>query len=320
MHFHAKWRAEFDVPTRPMQDWNYLQASGRGVFAGAAFSIANPVRNWWGEGDEKIYVDGEKFPSHFGTGTEDYFGYAWCCPETFAHAYHNQPRCDGPGNYGHTSVNRWHIIDRIPFKQDFRFDMELWHWHETVKVDMSVVAYWYARPGGSDGFDPIQASDLRVVEISEYKPPRVAGAIEGEEMKVIECTGGTHEKQSWAGLSNELHLWWKHAQPGDKLTLGFEVKEAGRYEVIARFLSANDYGIVQYTINDEKAGDAIELYHAGVTPTKEIALGEFDLTVGENRLIGEILGANPRAIKSYMVGLDYLRLKRVAGQDSDVGP
>src|SRR5262249_25105062 len=66
MHFHAKWRQSADVPTRPMRDWNYLQATGQGVFVGTAFSIDNPVKAWWGEGDEKIYVDGETFPSHFG--------------------------------------------------------------------------------------------------------------------------------------------------------------------------------------------------------------------------------------------------------------
>ena len=46
--------------------------------------LINYHRGWWGEGDEKIYVDGEDFPSHFGTGTEDYYGYAWCRPEEFA--------------------------------------------------------------------------------------------------------------------------------------------------------------------------------------------------------------------------------------------
>jgi len=67
-----------------------------------------------GEGDEKIYVDGETFPSHFGTGSEDYYGYAWGSTEVFTHAYHNQPRCDDPKNYGNTSVNRFHVIDDIP--------------------------------------------------------------------------------------------------------------------------------------------------------------------------------------------------------------
>ena len=64
MYFYVQWKPAFGVPTRPMQDWNYVEIEGQGVFAGAAFSIANPVRNWWGEGDEKIYVDGEEFPSH----------------------------------------------------------------------------------------------------------------------------------------------------------------------------------------------------------------------------------------------------------------
>ncbi|MCH5373983.1 MAG: DUF2961 domain-containing protein, partial [Planctomycetes bacterium] len=50
MHFHAKWRGEFDVPTRPMIDWNYLSARGQGVFAGVMFAIDNPVKDWWGEG------------------------------------------------------------------------------------------------------------------------------------------------------------------------------------------------------------------------------------------------------------------------------
>ena len=47
-------------------------------YVGNMYQISNPVPNWWGEGDEKIYIDGEKFPGTFGTGTEDYYGYAYC--------------------------------------------------------------------------------------------------------------------------------------------------------------------------------------------------------------------------------------------------
>jgi hypothetical protein len=308
MHFHAKWRAEFDVPTRPMQDWNYLTTQGQGVFAGVAFAIANPVKNWWGEGDEKIYVDGETFPSHFGTGTEDYYGYAWCCNEPFIHAYHNQPRCDGPGNFGHTAVNRWHVIDRIPFTRDFRFDMELWHWHADCKVDMSVVGYWYARPGGSDTFKPIEKADLRLVELEEYVPPRVAGALEGEEMRVI-AGGEKAEPQPIGGCSNDCHFWLHEGvQPGDRLVLGFEVPEAGKYRVLARFLKAVDYGIIQLHINDEKAGEPIDFFNDGIKLTSEIELGTFELNKGENHIIADVIGANEKAVKKYMFGLDYIRL------------
>ncbi len=159
MLFHAKWRIGHGIPTEPKKDWNYMTAKGKGVFAGAALAIDNPVIQWWGEGDEKIYVDGETFPSHFGTGTEDYFGYAWGDITLFTHAYHAQPRADGPNNIGRTSLNRFHILDRIPFTKDFKFDMELWHWKD-CKVNMSVVDYWYARPGATDGIPPIRPDDV----------------------------------------------------------------------------------------------------------------------------------------------------------------
>jgi len=311
MHFHAKWRTEWDVPTRPMIDWNYLTAKGRGVFAGVSFAIDNPVKDWWGEGDEKIYVDGEAFPSHFGTGTEDYYGYAWCWPGLFEHAYHAQPRCDGPGNYGRTSVNRFHIIDRIPFTKDFKFDMELWHWHQTSKVNMAVTAYWYARPGGTDTFKPVRAEEAVVRPLPAYTPVRVAGAIEGETMKILKVSG-TADPQDWSSLSGEKHLWW-HAdmKPGDTLKLAFPVPQAGKYRVFGRFLRAPDYGIHQLAINGQSVGQPIDFYESEVRPSSERLLGEFQLKAGDNEFSVTIVGANEKAVKSYMFGLDYLLLKPV---------
>ncbi|MFM1941394.1 MAG: hypothetical protein RI897_376 [Verrucomicrobiota bacterium] len=311
MHFHAKWRAEFDVPSRPMIDWNYLSATGQGVFVGAAFAIDNPVRDWWGEGDEKIYVDGEDFPSHFGTGTEDYYGYAWCWSGLFSHAYHAQPRCTGPGNYGRTSVNRFHILDRIPFRKDFRFDMELWHWNEKCLVNMAVVAYWYARPGATDAFPVVTASEAVVRPMPEYVVPRVAGAIEGEAME-IERVVGLAEPQDWGDLSAGRHLWW-HAgmKPGDELVVCFEAPAQGRFQVLGHFLTAKDYGIHQLAVNGKPAGGPRDFYAPDVKPTGEVDLGVFELNKGLNRLSVTTVGANPKAVKAYMFGLDYLRLRPV---------
>lgn len=310
MHFHAKWRQSVDLPTRPMIDWNYLTVKGQGVFVGAAFSIANPVRAWWGEGDEKIYVDGETFPSHFGTGTEDYYGYAWSWPIPFMHAFHNQPRCDGPGNYGHTSVNRWHILDRIPFLRDFKFDMELWHWDEKCKVTMSIVAFWYARPGATDGFAELKNEDLQLMLLPKFEPWHAPGATEGESMSILEKTTKL-EPQGIEGCSGESHLWWHDAiKIGDKITLGFNVPEAGRYRVLARCLSAGDYGIHRFSINGAAAGEPRDFYHNGIKPTDEFSLGEFQLSAGENRLGVECTGANSLS-KGQLFGLDYIRLERL---------
>jgi hypothetical protein len=294
-----------------MQDWNYLKAQGQGLFAGVAFAIDNPVKDWWGEGDEKIYVDGETFPSHFGTGTEDYYGYAWCWPGLFTHAYHAQSRCDGPGNYGRTSINRFHVLDRIPFTKDFKFDMELWHWHANCKVNMAVTAYWYARPGSKDGFKTIRAEEAVVRPMPVYVVPRVPGAIEGETMRIVRVQG-TAEPQDWNDISGGRHLWW-HAgmKPQDTLTVAFPAPKAGKFRVLARFLRAKDYGIHQLAINGENAGGPIDFFNPDVRPGKEVDLGVFELKQGDNEFSATVVGANEKAVKSYMLGLDYILLKPI---------
>ena len=286
-----------------------MTAKGRGIFAGVSFNLDNPVRAWWGEGDEKIYVDGENFPSWFGTGSEDYYGYAWCFPKLFTHAYHSQSRCDGPGNFGRTSINRFHILDRIPFTQDFRFDMEIWHWKKCL-INASVLACWYAAPGATDGFAPLQPADLTLRPPPVFVPEKIAGAIEGETMRVIEKTGSL-DVQEWDGDSSGKHLWWHGGQkPGDQLRLGFNVETAGTYQVFARCLKAPDYGIAQFAINGVNAGKPVDFYNVKVTLPPAFELGTFELKPGENQLGITITGANPEAMKRYMVGLDYLLLKR----------
>jgi hypothetical protein len=311
--FHAGWRQEKKVPSRPFTDWAHLECTGNGRFVGGALHIQNPVRGWWGEGDEKIYVDGEKFPSHFGTGTEDYYGYAWCWPERFVHAYHNQPRCDGPGNYGNTSVNRFHIIDDIPFTKSFKFDIENWHSTEGTYTNRAAVNYWYARPGGTDFFKPITKEDVKLEIIPAFKSFKIEGAQEGEQLKVIEKTGGTTEYQDLTGhpdtFSGGGHLWWTHGKPQDRLTLGFEAAKAGKQNVAVHLTKAPDYAIVQLYVNDQKAGEPIDLYAKTVKPAKAVDLGSFELTQGQNKLTIEIVGANQKAEKAYMVGLDCLLVK-----------
>jgi hypothetical protein len=309
LHFHAGWRVARDVPTRPFLDWNYVSIKGQGVFAGAAFSLLNPVKAWWGEGDEKIYVDGEEFPSHFGTGTEDYFGYAWSSNQPYVHAYHSQPRCDGPGSYGRTAVNRWHLMDRIPFRRALRFDMELWHWWDGRVPEMSVVTYWYGRPLATSEQVPPQPADLALAVLPPYVPKRVPGVLEGEDLRVVEKTGKV-EPQALDLCSNEQQLWWRDAKLGDKLVVAFPAPEASTYRVFGRFVKAPDYGTVQLSLNGKPAGAPLDLYAEKVTAADEMLLGEYVLLPGDNMLGVESVGANERAAKKYMAGLDYLRLER----------
>jgi hypothetical protein len=129
-----------------------------------------------GEGDEKIYVDGETFPSHFGTGTEDYYGYAWCCPIPFVHPFHGQPRADGhkhgDNNWGHTTVSRVRALDAIPFTKSFKFDMEIWHWRECEEA-YAATTFFYAAPGATTNRQP-QPADAAA---PSPKPPPLPPAL-----------------------------------------------------------------------------------------------------------------------------------------------
>ncbi len=315
LHFHAKWRAEHGMTTEPPRDWNFVEVDGRGRYVGNLLDVANPVRAWWGEGDEKIYVDGEPFPSHFGTGTEDYYGYAWSSPDLFTHAFHNQTRCDGPGTAGHTSVNRWHVIDDIPFEKKLRFDLEVWHWDRKIKVSHGAVSYWYARPGSRDNVGKQGSEAFRIPLLPEHRQKVVKDSIEGESLKVLEMTGpGVASPQDMSPFgehwSRDAHLWWRGAKQGNRLVLGFDAPRTGRYRVTAQLTKAVDYGVHQLSVNGVKAGKPADLWNDGVIPADPLDLGVFDLTAAGNRLTVEITGTNDLARpRSYMFGLDYIRLK-----------
>ncbi|HEQ60530.1 MAG TPA: DUF2961 domain-containing protein, partial [Firmicutes bacterium] len=153
--FHAKWHRDAFLPEDPNRwiDWPMLKTRGQGRFCGVMLHVWNPNGGWWGEGDEKFFVDGEKFPSIFGTGSEDYFGYAWCDPTLFDRAYHNQTLCEN-ANAGHVSVNRWQITDNVPFQTSFEGCIEKYFPNDRPTL-YACTAYWYLAPGGDDPYRPV---------------------------------------------------------------------------------------------------------------------------------------------------------------------
>jgi hypothetical protein len=176
-------------------------------------------------------------------------------------------------------------------------------------VNLAVVAYYYGLPGARDTFPPIKPEQLVLRPVPEMQIYKAAGAIEGEKMKIFKRTG-TVEPQEWEGDSGGQHLWWRSGQkPGDELLLGFDVPKAGKYRVLGRFVKAIDYGILQLAINGEKAGGPVDFFNQGVVLTQEVLLGTFELREGQNQLSATVTGANEKAQKAYMFGLDYLVLK-----------
>jgi len=153
MYFGASWHEYYRLNTRnetgERLDLNYIDIKGKGVYAGDQITLFNTSYEWWGEGDEKIFVDGEAFPSSFGTGSEDYYGYGFGRCDPFSHPFISQPV--GDGNEGNTNdggltVNmRYRSLDAIPFARSISSNIELWHWAET-RMNYALTSYWYVQP------------------------------------------------------------------------------------------------------------------------------------------------------------------------------
>jgi hypothetical protein len=311
--FHAKWHRDAFLPDDPERrkiDWTLLRSEGRGRFLGVMLHVWNPKGSWWGEGDEKFFVDGEKFPSTIGTGSEDYFGYAWCNPTRFQNAFHNQTI--SMNNKGHICVNRWHIVDNVPFQRSFEGAIEKYFPNRRPTLYASTV-YWYLAPGGRDPYPALPLSErVGYWNDVDLQVRKVKGALEGEQLKVLSKTAGKPQEQDMTSYEGDwsggAHLWWTEAKPGDRLELAVPVTAAATYQITAQLTKAVDYGIVQLSLDGRKLGGPIDLFNNGVIATGPLDLGTQAMSAGGHTLTVEIVGANAAAMKSYMFGLDYLKL------------
>ena len=72
-YFHAQFRRTNPLPYKE----NYVLTEGikgKGHYVGTYIAWGVHNNGWWGEGEIKFFMDGDKeFPTICGTGTEDYF-------------------------------------------------------------------------------------------------------------------------------------------------------------------------------------------------------------------------------------------------------
>jgi putative membrane-bound dehydrogenase-like protein len=137
-------------------------------------------------------------------------------------------------------------------------------------------------------------------------------ALEAESLDA-RVTGGQVRPQAMQSFSmdrwsNDSHLWWTGARPGDKMVLKVDVPEDA--EALQMTLTcAPDYGIIQVSLDGQLLAAPIDLYEPNVVTTGllEFPLGQ--LASGRHELSFEIVGANPKAVKAYMLGLDFLRFR-----------
>jgi hypothetical protein len=154
-YLHAQFRRVNPVPDK--QDYTILDGvRGQGQYVGTYMTWGSNSPGWWGEGEIKFFMDGDKeFPTICGTGTEDYFcgSYGFQKPGTseyqeFVTPYAGMPQVIMSKEQPRFSLYRWHIMDPIRFEKDLKVTMQSLGWQSEgrylhLKDDLSSVAFWY---------------------------------------------------------------------------------------------------------------------------------------------------------------------------------
>jgi hypothetical protein len=316
MHFRCNWRQQTGILSPPFLDWNYLKATGRGVYVGDSLTIFNPIATWYGEGDEKIFVDNETMPSHIGTGTEDYYNYSYAPKPIFQTPFANLVRMDQEMTQGYNVCSRTRFLDAIPFTTALNFDMEIMPWRET-HLTYAATTYWYGMPGAISAIKPMPAEAQRPIQhIAAAK--EFPGALECERMDVMDKSAGvTVERQDMEAWGVER--WSAGAQllvrahaPGNAVALVIPATDNKKYRIVLHATCAVDYGTVRLSIDGESSGVSFDGYATSVSPSLPIDLGVHQAHGGHFILHAQLTGKNAQASgDASLIGLDCVVLGKI---------
>ncbi|NQU85095.1 MAG: DUF2961 domain-containing protein [Mariniphaga sp.] len=320
MYFTALWRADHNIKgsNTDVMDMPYILTFGEGVYVGTGAYLLNttnvptPWGNWWGEGDEKIFVDNETFPSFFGTGSEDYFNYSWSSPDIFLFPYCGQPRNDGPGNRGFVTNYRWHIADPIPFKNNIRFYMELFTHLPVEGFSYARIGYHYAKPGATNNHLPIQPEDVRELKLNNnWKPVASHGSRNSvfyTAEKIISSKENIEIQQSNLWEGGNL-MAWHPTKPGDKKDFVFDIDNNEPRNIFLTAALTPNSGKVNVYIDDKKVNinesGEIDLYRDYRTLLRNYSLGSYTLVPGKHKLTIEFTGCKEN-IEKPEIGIDFI--------------
>lgn len=170
--FPAAWLTK---NTDGKDNYIILEACGKGKYIGCNLNIdvfERQANDWYGEGDDMIFIDGEPWPSSIhGTGTEDYFNTAFCPTQEFCTPWNGLTIYSGDKAGfkwgGKNSMYRLHINDPIHFDKSIKVTIEHGHANK-LSNDYSSTAYWYQiEPHKS--FEPMPTVQQRLPRVNPWE-------------------------------------------------------------------------------------------------------------------------------------------------------
>jgi hypothetical protein len=153
----------------------WMEATGRGHFVGVTMSILQNQDDWWGEGDDMFFIDGETKPSINGTGSEDYFLGAWgFTAGAFDYGLYGAPVKGLEKAGSRSSVYRFPLDSPIAFTKSLKATIE--HGHANHRSDdFFSVAYWYQAEPHAE-FPRFPALNERLPKLHAVGGPGNAGS------------------------------------------------------------------------------------------------------------------------------------------------
>lgn len=310
-YFYAQYRQEY--PAEHGKDYVLLETKGKGHYVGTVLAVRSRSPSWFGEGDEKIYIDGEEKPSIWGTGTEDYFLSAWGL-KTTSTPFFGTPYFDQWGIVGgHTSAYRWHIPDPIVFNTGIKVTLEHFGWispdeNPEYKThswneredDYASVAFWY-----QTGKPTFAARAPHARERTLPNLDRIVYAAESD--------FGKHHGEGWARPQQLLNyakgqvLYMPEKAENAWIEIPFQVKEKAPVRLLLNMTRSYDFGRYQASLNGVKLGGPLDFYKAD-TDNWEYHLLDFWPEPGDYVLRLDCVGKSP-ASTGYGVGVESVRLR-----------
>lgn len=309
-YFYARYRQEY--PETKGKDYTVLETEGRGHYVGTVLAVRTRSPAWFGEGDEKIYIDGEKIPSIWGTGTEDYFLSAWGLKKTST-PYFGVPYFDQWGIVGgHTSAYRWHINDPIVFNKGIKVTFEHYGWispdenpnykstsWNEREDDISSVAFWY-QIGKPKFKEQVPAAEERrlpnidkpIVYAKDFLNRHGIGDAITQDLDLYDVPQLLYRPQSANGAFIEIPFSTTKKEPLRLLING---------------TTSYDFGKYQAFLNGVKIGSVMDFY-SDTVQNKEFHLLDFWPNVGDYTLRLECVGKNIRS-EGFFLGIESVRLR-----------
>jgi len=303
-YFHAWYNQT--APAQP-GDYVVLETQGRGKYVGTVYSVFQNEIGWFGEGDDRFWIDGEPTPRLRGTGTEDYFGDAWGF-RRFSYPFNGVPLWEGYFAGDRVTAYRWHLVDPVIFHRSLKVSFE----HKgSVYTDagrhlgqfieradwISSVAFWYQWPPRTF------AEDL--APLSERLPPwqvLPACSLQVQANPAGAVRTGNPEVVFWPG------------RPDASISFRFDVPSPGLYRLDA-ILNYSVFGArYQPFLDGKPLGPELDLVASGEDPVwVRFDLHRLEPGTHELRFEGRGASVHRRTMAPplYALGLNYLLLLRL---------